>query len=124
MMVSTEKWMNDLQKISANKNSIYYKNPTKFRDCVNAMKDIIKGYSRLIKCLTHDTSACMKLDSELIKAIDDIDQQQTDNYNNKVENSNVPQKAINTPEGAKRTVGNDINGNPIQQLRQNNEPLH
>lgn len=124
MMVSTEKWMNDLQKISANKNSIYYKNPTKFRDCVNAMKDIIKGYSRLIKCLTHDTSACMKLDSELIKAVNDIDQQQTDNYNNKVENPNAPQNAINTPEGAKRTVGNDANGNPIQQLRQNNEPLH
>lgn len=124
MMSSTEKWMNDLQKISANKNSIYYTDPQKFRDCLNAMKQIIKGYSRLIKCLTHDTSACMKLDNELIKAVNDIDRQQTDNYNNKLENPNAPQNPINTPEGAKRTVGNDANGNPIQQLRQNNEPLH
>ena len=124
MMTSTEKWMNDLQKISSNKNSIYYTDPQKFRDCLNAMKQIIKGYSRLIKCLTHDTSACMKLDNELIKAVNDIDRQQTDNYNNKLENPNAPQNAINTPEGAKRTIGNDANGNPIQQLRQNNEPLH
>lgn len=124
MMTSTEKWMNELQKIAANKHSIYYKDPTKFRDCLNAMKQIIKGYSRLIKCLTHDTSECMKLDNELIKAVNSIDQQETDDVNNAINNPGATRKNAEIPEGAKRIVGNDDEGNPVYSIRRNNEPLH
>lgn len=120
LMSVTEKWMNDLQQIAANKNSVYYTDPNKFKDCLNAMKQIIKGYSKLIKCLTHDTSACMKLDTALMRAINDVDAQQSDIINSKGKNG----KKINIPDEAMRVVRNDKNGKPVKDYRKNTEPIH
>lgn len=122
LMSATEKWMNDLQKIASNKNSIYYTDPNKFKNCLNVMKQVLKGYSKLVKCLTHDISACMKLDTNLMRAISDVDEQQSEVVNNATNGKNV--KSINPPDEAMRVVGNDKKGKPIKSYRTNPEPIH
>lgn len=55
-------------------NNIATKNPTLFRECVSLMKEVTKGYQRLIKCVNADVATCMKLDQGLLKAVSQGDQ--------------------------------------------------
>lgn len=50
-------------------NNAATKNPTQFKECVSLMKEVSKGYQRLIKYITADISECMKLDKGLLAAI-------------------------------------------------------
>lgn len=45
------------------------KNPSEFRECVSLMKEVSKGYQRLIKCINSDLAECMKVDKGLLDAI-------------------------------------------------------
>lgn len=68
------KYMNDLQQnMSSTRNSMFYTHPEKFQECTEALKTVAKGYSKLIKCLSHDVSECMKLDQRLLNAVNDTD---------------------------------------------------
>ena len=67
---ATDEWMSKVQ------NSLYHtgnnkaaKDPNMFRECVSLMKEVTKGYQRLIKCITSDLSTCMKLDQGLLAAV-------------------------------------------------------
>ena len=67
---ATDDWMDKVQ------NALYHtgnnkaaKDPNMFRECVSLMKEVTKGYQRLIKCITADLSTCMKLDQGLLAAV-------------------------------------------------------
>jgi hypothetical protein len=67
---ATDDWMDKVQ------NALYHtgnnkaaKDPNMFRECVSLMKEVSKGYQRLIKCITADLSTCMKLDQGLLAAV-------------------------------------------------------
>lgn len=73
---AVDEWMaKDVQNaVFKSGNNIATKNPTLFRECVSLMKEVTKGYQRLIKCINADISTCMKLDQGLLKAVSQGDQ--------------------------------------------------
>lgn len=67
---ATDVWMSEVQNVVFKPgNNPATKNPTMFRECISLMKEISKGYQRLIKCINADLSTCMKLDQGLLAAV-------------------------------------------------------
>lgn len=67
---ATDVWMSEVQNVVFKPgNNPATKNPTMFRECVSLMKEVSKGYQRLIKCINADLSTCMKLDQGLLAAV-------------------------------------------------------
>lgn len=73
---AVDEWMaNDVQNaVFKSGNNIATKNPTLFKECVSLMKEVTKGYQRLIKCVNADVVTCMKLDQGLLEAVNQGDQ--------------------------------------------------
>lgn len=53
---------------------IAYTKPDVYKQCLDAMKAVSKGYGKLSKCLSSDIDACMKLDQGLLAAVNQADQ--------------------------------------------------
>ena len=67
---ATDVWMGEVQNVVFKPgNNPATKNPTMFRECISLMKEVSKGYQRLIKCINADLSTCMKLDQGLLAAV-------------------------------------------------------
>jgi hypothetical protein len=67
---ATDVWMSEVQNVVFKPgNNPATKNPTMFRECISLMKEVSKGYQRLIKCINADLSTCMKLDQGLLAAV-------------------------------------------------------
>ena len=67
---ATDEWMSKVQNaLYSTGNNKAAKDPNMFRECVSLMKEVTKGYQRLIKCITADLSTCMKLDQGLLAAV-------------------------------------------------------
>lgn len=67
---ATDVWMGEVQNVVFKPgNNPATKNPTMFRECISLMKEVSKGYQRLIKCINADISTCMKLDQGLLAAV-------------------------------------------------------
>ena len=67
---ATDDWMSEVQNVVFKPgNNPSTKNPTMFKECISLMKEISKGYQRLIKCITADLSTCMRLDQGLLAAV-------------------------------------------------------
>lgn len=87
----TNEWLEKTMIPEAGKQKgIAYTNPTVYKDCIDAMKSVSKGYTKLTKCLTSDIDTCMKLDQGLLNAVNQIDQSGR--------NPNNPHKDITVPE--------------------------
>lgn len=91
---ATEEWMNTLQNIASNQKSVFYTKPELFKECVAAMKSVSKGYTRLIKCLSSDIQACMKLDQSLLNAVDEYDKQYSDQRNASLTGKSAPKPEV------------------------------
>lgn len=80
---------------------IAYTKPEVYKECVDAMKVVAKGYSRLIKCVTADIDTCMKLDQGLLKAVNETDE------SGLINNKTVPKKSdVRDSEGNIRYADN------------------
>lgn len=67
---ATDEWLPTVQNtITTPGNNAATKNPTIYKECVDLMKEITKGYQKMIKCMTADISTCMKLDQGLLAAV-------------------------------------------------------
>lgn len=67
---STDEWMNNVQNaITSPGKNVASKNPSMFKECVDLMKEVSRGYQRLVKVITADLSTCMKLDNGLLAAV-------------------------------------------------------
>lgn len=67
---ATDVWMGEVQNVVFKPgNNPAAKNPTMFKECISLMKEVSKGYQRLIKCINADISTCMKLDQGLLAAV-------------------------------------------------------
>lgn len=67
---ATDKWMSEVQNVVFQPgNNAATKNPTQFKECIALMKEVSKGYQRLIKYITADLSECMKVDQGLLAAV-------------------------------------------------------
>lgn len=68
---ATDEWMGKVQNslYQTGNNNKAAKDPNMFKECVSLMKEVSKGYQRLIKCITADLSTCMKLDQGLMAAV-------------------------------------------------------
>ena len=67
---ATDVWMGEVQNVVFKPgNNPAAKNPTMFKECISLMKEVSKGYQRLIKCINADLSTCMKLDQGLLAAV-------------------------------------------------------
>ena len=67
---ATDDWLPTVQNtITTPGNNAATKNPTIYKECVDLMKEIAKGYQKMIKCVTADISTCMKLDQGLLAAV-------------------------------------------------------
>ena len=73
-----DEWMTEVQKLSTQSKSAFYKNPEKFKECVDLLKTVSKGFTTLTKCLNADISTCMKLDQGLLAAVNEYDQKDAD----------------------------------------------
>lgn len=77
---ATESWTNGAMMQAANqRRGIAYTKPEVFKQCVDAMKSVAKGYGKLSKCLSKDIETCMKLDQGLLAAVNNTDQARTQN---------------------------------------------
>lgn len=85
---ASDEWLEKVMIPAAGRQKgIAYTKPEVYRECVDAMKVVAKGYSKLIKCVTADLDTCMKLDQGLLKAVNDTDS------NGLVANTNVAEKS-------------------------------
>ena len=85
---ASDEWLEKVMIPAAGRQKgIAYTKPEVYKECVDAMKVVAKGYSRLIKCVTADLDTCMKLDQGLLKAVNDTDS------NGLVANTNVAEKS-------------------------------
>lgn len=68
--------LEQLQKEEATtyQNSIYHTNNKLYNQSVKYMQNIVKGYNVLIKALTHDINACIKLDNGLLQQTRESDE--------------------------------------------------
>lgn len=88
---ATDNWMNQVQNVIFQPgNNPAAKNPTMFRECVSLMKEVSKGYQRLIKCITADISTCMKLDQGLLAAVQQGEKAMSDFVTDKMNGRNNP----------------------------------
>jgi hypothetical protein len=91
---ATDDWMPTVQgAITSPGNNAATKNPTMFKECVDLMKEVAKGYQRLIKCITADISTCMKLDNGLLAAVQQGEKAISD-YNSDKMNGKNPSAEI------------------------------
>jgi hypothetical protein len=88
---STDEWMNNVQNAitSPGKNAAS-KNPTMFKECVDLMKEVSKGYQRLVKVITADLSTCMKLDNGLLAAVQAGENGRSDKATDMLNNNTPP----------------------------------
>lgn len=88
---STDEWMNNVQNAitSPGKNAAS-KNPTMFKECVDLMKEVSRGYQRLVKVITADLSTCMKLDNGLLAAVQAGENGRSDKATDMLNNNTPP----------------------------------
>lgn len=117
---ATDVWMGEVQNVVFKPgNNPAAKNPTMFRECVSLMKEVSKGYQRLIKCITADISTCMKLDQGLLAAVQQGEKAmsdfETDKMNGKINTAGYGGYGDNA-----YSVGPDGK----QNIQRKTEPLH
>lgn len=77
---ATETWIEKTMTPAAGQQrGISYKKPEVWKQCVEAMKAVSKGYAKLIKCLNADIQSCMKLDQGLLAAVNEVDEVRSQN---------------------------------------------
>lgn len=87
---STDEWMNSVQNaITSPGNNAASKNPAMFKECVDLMKEVSKGYQRLVKVISADLSTCMKLDNGLLAAVQAGEKGRSDRATD-IRNGNTP----------------------------------
>lgn len=102
--------LDKLGELEQNPSSVYYTNKKDIYDgCVRAMDAVVKGYSKLSKCISADMAEAMKLNTSLIELTNQSDQKS--NADNKVHTAVNPQtgRQYNTVEGI-RAQGFNNNG--------------
>lgn len=109
---ATDEWMPSVQNtITSPGNNAATKNPTTYKECVDLMKEVTKGYQRLIKCITADISTCMKLDNGLLAAVQQGEQGHsehlTDVANNRNDKNNTAGKDYKQYGDAAASIGSD-----------------
>jgi hypothetical protein len=71
---ASEAWTTGaMTQAAGQRRGIAYTKPEVYKQCVDAMKSVAKGYSKLAKCLTSDIDTCMKLDQGLLNAVNNMD---------------------------------------------------
>ena len=71
---ATEAWTTGaMTQAAGQRRGIAYTKPEVYKQCVDAMKSVAKGYSKLAKYLTADIDTCMKLDQGLLNAVNNMD---------------------------------------------------
>ena len=114
---ATDAWMTTVQNAlyHTGSNNKAAKDPNMFKECVSLMKEVSKGYQRLIKCVTADLSTCMKLDQGLLAAVQSGEKgtsdAATDIVNGRNDGNNSANKKYSTYGDAAFSIG--PNGKPV-----------
>ena len=110
---ATDEWMSKVQNAlySTGNNNKAAKDPTMFKECVSLMKEVSKGYQRLIKCITADLSTCMKLDQGLLSAVQAGEKGRSDLATDKMNRKAPPAEGYSKYGDDAFNI--DGNGNPV-----------
>ena len=112
---ATDDWMPAVQNtITSPGSNAATKNPTTYKECVDLMKEVAKGYQRVMKCINADISECMKLDKGLLAAVQQGEEGHSEHASDLANKTAVKGKEYQKYGDSAYSVGPD--GNPVPRM--------